>query len=106
MKEVNTQNFWTFKLGTQGINIPIWVIVGFQQRDRQDSQNLNKNSFYRPPVTNGQCIIGTEKFPDSGTLMKYNDDDYSQGYGQIKEALRALTKDDIFQLYISEHDFG
>ena len=31
MKEVNTQNFWTFELGTQeGINIPTWVFVAFQ----------------------------------------------------------------------------
>ena len=33
---INTQNFWTFELGTQeGINIPIWIFVGFQQNDRQ-----------------------------------------------------------------------
>ena len=30
---------------------------------------------------------------------------YSQGYGQIKEAFRALTKHDLLQLYISDHDF-
>ena len=30
MKEVNTQNFWTFELGTQeGINIPTWIFVVF-----------------------------------------------------------------------------
>ena len=30
MKEVNTQKFWTFELGTQkGINIPTWIFVGF-----------------------------------------------------------------------------
>ena len=35
MKEVNTQNFWTFELGTQeGINIRIWILVAFQQNDR------------------------------------------------------------------------
>ena len=38
MKQVNTRNFWTFGLGTpKGINVPIWNIVGFQQRDRHDS---------------------------------------------------------------------
>ena len=32
MKEVNTQNLWTFELGTQeGINVPRWIIVAFQQ---------------------------------------------------------------------------
>ena len=34
MKEVNTQNLWTFELGTQeGINVPIWIFVAFQQND-------------------------------------------------------------------------
>ena len=106
MKEVNTQNLWNFELGTQeGINIPIWIILGFQQQDRQNLQNENNDTFYRPPVTSTQCIIGTEKYPDSGILLNYDDDKYNQGYGQIKEAFRALTKDDILQPYISDHDF-
>ena len=106
MKEVYTQNLWTFELGTQrGINVPSWVFVGFQQRNRQDSQKLNNDTFYRPPVTSAQCITGTEKNPDSGIIIKYNDDEYSQGYGQIKEAFKALTKDDILQSYISDNDF-
>ena len=47
MKEVNTQNLWSFELGTQeGINVPKWMIVGFQQSDRQHDQNLNNDSFY------------------------------------------------------------
>ena len=66
---------------------------------------MNNDTFYRPLVTSAQCIIGTEKYPDSGILLNYNDDDYSQGYGQIKEAFKALTKDNILQPYISEHDF-
>ena len=106
MKEVNTQNLWTFELGTQeGINVPIWIFVAFEQNDRQNDQELNNDTFYRPLVTSAQCIIGTEKYLDSGILLNYNDDDYSQGYGQIKEAFKALTKDNILQPYISEHDF-
>ena len=85
MKEVNTQNLWSFELGTQeGMNVPIWVIVGFQQSDRQNDQNLNNDTYYRPTVTSVQCIIGTENYPDSAILLNYNDDDYSQGYGLIK----------------------
>ena len=106
MKEVNTQNFWTFELGTQeGINIPTWIFVGFQQNDRQHDQNLNNDTFVRLPVISAQVVIGTERYPDSGILLNYDDDDYSQGYGQIKEAFRALTKDDILLPYITETDF-
>ena len=106
MKEVNTQNLWNFELGTQeGVNVHLWIFVAFQQSDRQNSQNENNDTFYRPLVTSAQCIIGTEKYPDSGILLNYNDDDYSQGYGQIKEAFKALTKDDLLQPYISDDDF-
>ena len=106
MKEVNTQNLWNFELGTQeGINVPIWIIIGFQQQNRQNSQNENNDTFYRPSVISAQCIIATEKYPDSGILLNYDDDDYNQGYGKIKEAFRALTKDDISQPYISDKDF-
>ena len=66
---------------------------------------MNNASFYRPPVTSAQCFIGTEKYPASAILINYEDDDYSQGFGQIKEASRALTKDDILKPYISEDDF-
>ena len=106
MKEVNTQNFWTFELGTQeGINIPTWVFVAFQQNDRQHDQNLNNDTFVRLPVISAQVVIGTERYPDSAISLNYDDDDYSQGYGLIKEAFKALTKDDILQPYISEDDF-
>ena len=106
MKEVNTQKFWTFELGTQeGINVPIWVYVVFQQMDRQNDQNLNNDTFVRLPVKSAQVVIGTERNPDTAILLNYNDDDYSQGYGQIKEAFKALTKDDILQPYINENDF-
>ena len=106
MREVNTQNLWSFELGTQeGISVPIWMIVGFQQSDRQNDPNLKNDNFYRPLVTSAQCIIGTEKYPDSAILLIYNDDDYSQGYGFIKQALKYLTKDDILEPYISDNDF-
>ena len=106
MKEVNTQNLWSFEIGThEGVNIPIWIIIGFQQRERQDSQNMNNDTFYRPPVTSAQGIIAPEKYPDSAFLLKYDDDDYNQGYGQIKEAFKAQTKDDILQPYKSDNDF-
>ena len=38
-------------------------------------------------------------------MLNYDDNDYSQGYGQIKEAFKALTKDDIFNPYISDHAY-
>ena len=98
MKQVINKKLWEFELGSQeSMNVPMWIIIGLQQRDRQDSQNLNEDTFCRLPLTFNQAIIGTEKHPDSGILLKYDDDVHSQGYTQIKEAFRALTKDDILQ---------
>ena len=45
------------------------------------------------------------KNPDSAILLNYDDDDYSQGYGQIKETFRALTKDDFLKPFTSDIDF-
>ena len=105
MKKVNNQNVWNFELGSQeNMNVPIWIIIRFQQQDRQEIQDLNSDTFCRLPVVSAQCVIGTEKYPDTRILLNYDDDDYSQGYHQIKEAFKVLTKDDILQPYISEED--
>ena len=65
----------------------------------------NNDAFYRRPVTSAQCITGTEIYPDSAILLNYNDDYFSQGYGQVKEAFKALTKETILRPNISEDDF-
>ena len=87
------------------MNVPIWIIIGFQQKDRQDSQNFNKDAFCRLPVVSAQCIIGTEKNPDAGILLIFDDEDYNQGNHQFKEAFKASTKDDMLQPNISYDDF-
>ena len=104
MKEVKNQKLWNFELGSQErMNVPIWVIIGFQQQDRQDSQNLNNDTFCWLPVTSCLCKIGTEKYP--GIFLNYDDDNSCQGCSQFKEAFRAFTKDNILQPYISDDDF-
>ena len=105
MKEVTNQNLWNFELGSEeSMNVPLWIIIGFQQSDRQDSQKLNNDTFCRLLVVSAQCTIGTEKYPDAGILLNHDDDDYSQGYHQFKEGFRALSKDNILQQYISDDD--
>ena len=106
MKQVNSQNLLTFELGSQvGINVPVWIYAAFQQTDRQHDQKLNNDTFYKMPVTSGQCIIETKKYLECGILLNYDDDYYSQGYSEVKEVFRALTNDNILQLYNSEYDF-
>ena len=86
MKEVNNQNLWNFELGShENLNVPVWIIIGFQQQDRQDSQNLNNDAFCRLPVVSALCVLGTEKNPDTVILLNYDDDDYSQGFIKLKK---------------------
>ena len=87
------------------MNIPTWIIIGFHQIDRQDSQNLNNDTFCRLPVVSAQCIIDTEKYHDAGILLNYDDNDYSQSCHQIKHVFKARTKNDLLQPYISNDDF-
>ena len=56
---------------------PIWIVIGFQKRDRQDSQNPNNDTFGRLPVVSAQAVIGTKKYPDAGMLLISDDDNYS-----------------------------
>ena len=58
---------------------PYWTYVGFQRNDRQNNQNLNKDTFIRLPIISVQVIIGTEKYPDGAISLNYDDDNYSQG---------------------------
>ena len=104
MKEVTTQNLWNFELGFQeGVNVPIWIYVAFQQNDRQHDQNLYNDTFVRLPFISAQVIVGTEKYPDSAFLINYNDDDYSQGYAQKKKLLKRLQKITFFnRIYLKK----
>ena len=105
MKKLNNQKLWIFELGSQvGMNVPKWIIVGFQQRDGQNSQNLNNDTFCRLPVSSAQFITSTEKWPDAGLFLTYDEDDYSQGCAQIEDVSRTLTKNDTLPPYFSDHD--
>ena len=83
----------------------IWKLVGFQNSDKQSSEYLNKDIPGRLLVDSAQCIIGVGKNLESGLLINYDNDEYSQGYEQINEASRALTQDETLERYISDHDF-
>ena len=79
MKVVTTENNWSFDLGVgDGIDIPIYVIVGFMQRDQFNQKHQNNDTIYRPSVVKTQCIVGSEKFPDAITNCNFNIDKYLQ----------------------------
>ena len=86
------------------MNVCIWIFIGFQQRGRQDSRNINDDTIFSLPVIGTHFIIGTEKYRDAGIFLNFYDGDYSQRYDQVKEVFRALAKDDILEPHVSDHD--
>ena len=106
MKDVTTENNWVFKLSVgEGIDIPIYVVVGFMQRDQFNQQHQNKDTFCRPSVVNAQRIKDGEKFPDSGINCDYAIDKKSQANGEIVSCFRHLTKDNILPPYNLQKHF-
>ena len=60
MKDVTTENNWTFELGVgDGTDFPIYVVIGFMQRDQFNQQHQNIDIFDRPSVTIAQCFLGS-----------------------------------------------
>ena len=48
-KVVQQQDEWSFELGVgQGTDLPFYVLVGFQRKDRLTNQSFYFDSFYRP----------------------------------------------------------
>ena len=72
----------------KGIKVSIWIFAGFQQMDRQGSQNLNIDTFFKPPVTSAHVVFGTERYPDNSLSLNYDNYDYTQAYGHIKKLSR------------------
>ena len=64
------ENLLTFEVGPQKlINVLIWVFVGIQQKDRQNSELDFIDTFYRLLVTNTQCKNGTTISPDASAFL-------------------------------------
>ena len=93
MRDVTTENNWTFELGVgDGIDILIYVIVGFMQRDQFNQQHQMNDTFTRPSVVNLQCVIGSKTLSDAGINGNYAIDKYSKAYGEILSCFRHLAK--------------
>ena len=100
MKDVTTENNWTFELAVgDGIDLPVYVVLRFMQRDQFNQQHQINATFYRPSVVAAQCKIGSEKFLDAGILCNYAIDNYSQAYAEFACCFRHLAKDNIQQPY-------
>ena len=87
------------------IDVPIYKIVGFAQRNQFSQQHQNNVTLYRPSKVNAQAVSGTEKLQDAELFCKYAFDEFSQAHGEIVSCFRQLAEDDLLQPYNTQKDF-
>ena len=104
-KDVNTNNNWTFELGNSGESTPTFVIVGFQARNKIDSQTHDNAIFDRLPISNAVCKIGSEKYPDDGIECDYDRDKYDQAYSEIENFYLLKSETNLLNPFIDLHNF-
>ena len=102
-KDVNTNNNWTFDLGNSGESTPSFVIVGFQARNKIDSQTHHNAIFDRLRISNAVCKIGSEKNPVDGNECDYDRDNCSEAYQEIENFYRLHTETNILRPFIDLH---
>ena len=108
-KDVNTNSSWTFELGnaggSSGIESPTFVIVGFQARNKIDSQVHDNAVFDRLPISNAVCKIGSEKYPDDGIECDYDRDKYDQAYSEIENFYHLHSETSLISPFIDLNKF-
>ena len=72
VKHVDAQNNWLFDLGVKDeIDVPFFVIVVLQSRNRIVAAAEDKIVFLRPQVLNEQRNNVTERYPETVIIIKY-----------------------------------
>ena len=108
-KDVNTNMNWTFELGNSGgeaaQSTPIFVIVGFQARNKNDSQTHNNATFDRLPISNAVFKIGSEMNPDDGIDCDYDRDKYDQAYSEIETFYYLKSETNLLNPFFDLHKF-
>ena len=106
-KDVNNNNNWTFELGnSNNESCPIFVIVGFQARKKNDSQIHNNATFDNFPISNAVCKTGSEKYPDDGIECDYDRDKYDQAYSEIENFYHSKSETNLLNPIIDLHKLG
>ena len=104
-KDVNNKNNWTFELGNRGESTPTFVIVGFQARNKIDSQKHDNATFDRLSVSNAVCKLGSEKYPDDGIERDYDRHKYDQAYSEIENFYHSKSETNLLNPFIDLHKF-
>ena len=92
-------------MGNSGESTPTFVIVGFQARNKIDSQTHDNAIFDRLPISNDVGKIGSENYPVDGLECDYDRDNYREAYQEIENFYRLHTETNLLRPFIDLHKF-
>ena len=104
-KDGNTNNNWTFELGNSGESTSTFVIVGFQARNKIESQTHDNATFDRLSVSNAVCKIGSEKYPDDGKECDYDRGKNDHAYSKIENFYHLKSETNLLNPFLDLHKF-
>ena len=104
-KDVNTNNNWTYVVGISGESTPTFVIVGFQARNKSDSQTHDNAVFDQNPISNAVCKIGSEKYPNDGQECDYDRDKCDQACNEIGNIHQLKSETNLLNPISDLHKF-
>ena len=84
---------------------PTFVIVGFQARNRIDSQTHNNSTFDTLSVSNAVCKEGSEENPNDGKECDYDRHKDDQAYYEIENFYTLHSESNLLNPFLSLHKF-
>ena len=106
-KSVDSNSNWTFELGVEaGMDIPIYVIVGFQTAARiGPDQTQNNGVFDILDVIGASLKIGSERYPDNEMQIDYNRNNYDEPYNELKRFKKEYIGEQSLPPFITYKEF-
>ena len=81
------------------------MIVGFQARNKIDTQVHDNAVFDRLPISNAVCKIGSDKYPDEGIKCDYDRDKYDQAYSETENFNHLHSETSLINPFIDLNKF-
>ena len=92
-------------MANSGESTPTFVIVGFQARNKTDSQTHDNAIFDRLQVSNAVCKIGSETYPLDGIECDYDRNKNREAYQEIENFYRLRTETNLLMPFFDLHKF-
>ena len=105
-RKITNNGLWTFELGIEsGKNIPSWVIVGFMEDVRFDSQLHDNSVFDWLPISQAVCRLGSDRYPTDYINLDYSRTNFHEAYYQIENFFLKHSEDRILKPFIGINSF-